>query len=341
VTHPDAALLAKARAETGGDDVVRCVAAAFEKGHRGTAPPVRADMVFEARGALDLARQIGAAARVLRLVHRCLTGPHIARVDLRGKKTPQRVLDLALPALELRDAMRREGATVVADASGRLHLPVYALVVGYDPHLVEAHVAEGAQVRRTMIRTRATRKKFGLSEDFMEIESWIRQLHILVSWILEDPSSMKVGIITFKPIAGAIREAISGQGDARVQAELRRLPCPPDVLHYGAIRGLDSWKDHDALVTLGDPWSQLSDARLDAALLQVEDWEVRYRALCAAELEQAHGRLRTVHRTKPARALHVGTEAPAGWKGFEEREDAGGRLPKATRKEWGHADRAG
>lgn len=40
-------------------------------------------------------------------------------------------------------------------------------------------------------------------------------------------------------------------------------------------------------------------------------------ALAAAELQQAHGRLRTIHRTRPGRQLHVGAVVPAGWPGLE------------------------
>ena len=52
-------------------------------------------------------------------------------------------------------------------------------------------------------------------------------------------------------------------------------------------------------------------------------------AMCRAELEQAHGRL----RTRPGRALHVGRVLPSGsgWKNgkVEIRENRGGRPPNA------------
>lgn len=69
------------------------------------------------------------------------------------------------------------------------------------------------------------------------------------------------------------------------------------------------------LVTLGDPWSNIEQVRHECAFLGLDDWEARLEAMCRAELEQAQGRLRTVHRSRPARALHVGAVAPggAGW----------------------------
>ena len=72
--------------------------------------------------------------------------------------------------------------------------------------------------------------------------------------------------------------------------------------------------DVDALITLGDPWPNVGDARNDAALLGIgEAWEGRLEAMCRAELEQAHGRIRAVHRKRPARALHVGCTLPSGY----------------------------
>ena len=68
----------------------------------------------------------------------------------------------------------------------------------------------------------------------------------------------------------------------------------------------------DQLVTLGDPWANLDEVKHACSYLGLPDWEERYEAMCRAELEQAHGRLRTIHRTRPGRALHVGAVVPGG-----------------------------
>jgi hypothetical protein len=76
--------------------------------------------------------------------------------------------------------------------------------------------------------------------------------------------------------------------------------------------------DVDCLATLGDAWPNLGQVRSEVDFLGLPDsWEARLEALCRAELEQAHGRLRVVHRKKPARALHVGRVLPGGtgWSG--------------------------
>src|SRR5690606_14901178 len=58
-------------------------------------------------------------------------------------------------------------------------------------------------------------------------------------------------------------------------------------------------------------------------------WEQWAEAHCRAELEQAHGRLRTIHRQSPGRALHIGMVLPGGpkWgaRQVEVRSNQGGR----------------
>jgi hypothetical protein len=94
---------------------------------------------------------------------------------------------------------------------------------------------------------------------------------------------------------------------------------PGEVLlaHYGATRGLNTMADVDCLATLGDPWPNLGEVKNQVAFLRLADaWDERVEALCRAELEQAHGRLRVVHRGRPGRARHIGSMMPGGfgWK---------------------------
>ena len=109
---------------------------------------------------------------------------------------------------------------------------------------------------------------------------------------------------------------------AELAPQLARLPRTLLTGHYGATRGLNELAACDTLVTLGDPWMNLDAAQNDAAFLGLGDtWAQRYEARCRAELEQAHGRLRTIHRTRPGRALHVGAVLPGerGWETGEVR----------------------
>jgi hypothetical protein len=118
----------------------------------------------------------------------------------------------------------------------------------------------------------------------------------------------------------------------RLGPVVRSWPGELRFAHYGATRGLNRLAEVDALATLGDPWMNLGDVRNDTAFLPLgESWQARYEAWCRAELEQAHGRLRAVHRTRPGRALHVGAVLPggSGWASgqVEIRKLEGGRPP--------------
>jgi hypothetical protein len=171
---------------------------------------------------------------------------------------------------------------------------------------------------------------------------------MVFDWALEGPSDGALALITFRPLALSLRAALrpsdpepteqwakEGRSRADLEAlveglgrELARWPGELLVGHYGGIRGLDAMKHADALVTLGDPWPNIDDVASEVAFLGLRgSWEARAEALCRAELEQAHGRLRTIHRTKPARALHVGMVLPGG----EAWEAVGRAAPQAGR----------
>jgi hypothetical protein len=339
----DETLLDEAFAATGEADPVLAARKAFEPGHHGTIPPIRREAVAMARRSPGIARAIGVAGRVARLVHLGFTsdpGHVVARLEERRK---ERMLVLTAPNIDLREALRRDGPAVVADANGRLQLPIYERVVGYAPPVTEVHAADGCDVQRTLLRVRATRSGWAPGGKLDVSPALVRVVRAMVDWVLEDAGTVRIGLVTFELLELAIRAALGEDmrdawrarrqpTDALERArdllapELARLKKPPDLGHYGAIRGLDHWKDHDCVITVGDPWPQLTDARWEAELLRLPSPEARYEARCAAELEQAHGRLRTVHRTRAARALHVGTVMPSGWPAdVDQREVSHGR----------------
>jgi len=346
VERVDEALLDEAFEVTGQVDAVAAAQAAFPVDHKGPhTPPVRREAIFSARRSLAIAQAIGAASRVLWLVWSGLAGPERSVVARIEERRDQRVLVLSCVDMQLIDALRREGACVVADANGRIHLPVYERAVGYAPHVTEAHAADGARVERTLLQVRATRRAWMPSGRLEASRGLTEALRGAVDWALEQGRPGRIALVTIKPLELALRAALGEDvTEAWVEAgqtlaalpelrqtlapELRRLPPRLDLGHYGALRGLDEWKGHDALITLGDPWIRKDDAAHEAQYLGLPAWETRYEALCAAELEQAHGRLRTVHRTKPARALHVGAVMPSGWRDVETREAVAAGRPR-------------
>jgi hypothetical protein len=345
-------LIAQARRSAAVDgDLVECARAApFPEGHNGQAPPLLRHIVELALLSRPRARSVGRASSVLRLFHHAIKTevPVVVRVELRRGR---RVLLVTSARETLAHALRREGSVVVLDANVDLHAPVLARVVGYEPPLHVFTAPDGAPIARTLQRCkRANRKAWSDDNGHLSpTAALLTSVRQAVTWLAEAPSVASVGLITFHVLETALRYTVGiERDDARRQwVEAHYDPGRLDELsealgpivagfggewlfgHYGATRGLNTMAGADALITLGDPWRNLGDAHNDAAFLHLEGWKARYEAWCRAELEQAHGRLRTVHRTRPARALHVGAIMPggSGWSvdRVDVRMDVGGR----------------
>jgi hypothetical protein len=252
-------------------------------------PPIQWMHVARARGHLQTARALGTASRVCRDVQRVLRVPGATMVlDVGG-------LVLTIPNERLVKVLQREGQTVVMAADVELHAPLYAAgaVLGYQPPLTRFSAPDGAPIARTLFRTRASRTHWVRPAKGGEApESFRAAVRRVLAWA--DGASL--GIVTYAALEDIVRTMV---------------PPGVHVAHYGAMRGLDGWKDLDALATLGDPRPNLSMAEREADFGGV-DAASRVDALARAELEQAHGRLRTIHRTKPGKACHVGEVMPGG-----------------------------
>jgi len=272
------------------------------------------------------------ASRVLKTIHHALTSETPVAVRLEEVRD-ERVLTFTGAREDFAAALRREGPVVVTDASAEIHAPIYAKVVGYEPPFLRLAAGDGAPIERTLIRTRlATRSSWLRHGKVAVVPSLVSAVRVLFGWVAEDPACQTIGLVTMRPIELALRAAISmsaadvgewkaaGQDqDTLDQVALKLGPIvrgwPGRIVfaHHGAVRGLNTMADVDALATLGDPWFNLDSVRNEVGFLGIEEaWEARAEALCRAELEQAHGRLRTVHRTRPGRALHIGNVLPSG-----------------------------
>jgi hypothetical protein len=109
---------------------------------------------------------------------------------------------------------------------------------------------------------------------------------------------------------------LEGHGDPAIQEALKLFAGVEILLgHYAAVRGLNRWKECDAIVTLGDPRPNIDAHLLDLGVLrgEGETANARIRAEAEAELGQAHDRLRVVWRDRPGWALHVGSLLPRRW----------------------------
>ena len=332
-------LLTDAFEHTGATDADAAARDAFDEAHRGTAPPLRADESFQARINPARAKALGEASRVLLALWRALNHPEAASVSIevttdRCKRAVRRlVVTLVREALER--AVRRDGRCVVLAADAELHAPVLAKAVGYDPPVSAFAAPDGAPVQRTVLRTSSANRRGWMPHGRLDVATVARALRGAVDWACESSWSAPIAIVSYPLVEAALAAALGrtsppwpGTGPERAEAlevlgpVLARLPAPPELGHYGALRGLDHWKALDQLVTLGDPWPDLDAMAREIAFLKLAaDRDARAEAHARAELEQAHGRLRLVHRTTPARLLHVGRLVPGGWPAaFEQRD---------------------
>lgn len=323
---------AQMAAETGGD-AVECVVNAPLLDERSKAPPLRQVEIMRLRISVDRARRIGTASGVLAAIYQALTAPWpvIGNVE---ELVGQPVLQITAARRDLTEALRREGAAVVMDANIEIHAAIYEKALGYVPPMHEFRALDGAPIARTHLWcSSASRTHWMRSSKLVPKPSLVNAFRALIRWARGDPSAKRLGLITLKPIRLAL-EAILRPGDqaaaeawktagqlAGTLTELRSALGPiidawdGEIIlgHYGAVRGLNTMADVDCLVTLGDPWPNIGQVARDMDYLgMTDDGDARMEALCRAELEQAHGRLRTVHRTRPGRALHVGRVLPGG-----------------------------
>ncbi len=328
----NAQLLDVAREAVGDPDAGAraCVAGAgLASGARGDAPPLRRAVAFAARHSVGLAQQIGIASRVLRVVRDAVVSePSRVWVDEIVRGTGRRGADVSVdcaadttePAQSplryavvttiprgVTNALRRDGSVVLLDASAGVHAALYRAVVGYDPPTVAIGGEDLGRVSRTILYTRDAVRSRGLSE-YAVLSRFIRSA---VTWALSDPTIHDIGIISMLAVERILSSELRrGHGD--IYDSLRLLASPPALGHYGALRGLNAFSDLDALITIGDPWPNLAAVGGVASIAGV-DGDAYSEALVQAELEQAHGRIRTIHRRRPARLLHVGRVCPGGW----------------------------
>ena len=324
--HPTTALAQTVGAGEAGA-LVHGAAGALPDGRLSKAPPIRKADIHVAKQTVTYAKQLGTASRVLGALHQVLTsGERVAmRVEERGDSA---ALVITIAQTDLAQALKRRGAVVVTDANAELHLPVFEKIVGYAPRFHDFSAPDGAPIARTLLRCRTATRKGWFARGRIDLDAVASALRATLEWAREDTSCRQLGVITMRLLrlhletAWKPRDAVPEElTKAQVTEAREKLGpilsgWPGEIVfgHYGAVRGLNTMAAVDALITLGDPWPNLADARNDAAFLGLAPaWQERLESMCRAELEQAHGRIRPVHRARPGRALHVGTVLPSGY----------------------------
>ncbi len=329
-------------------DLSRVLAVAIEKGRVSKAPPLLLSSVPQAMRRLTHANALGAASGVLGTLRRFFEGKTPGLVRVRWLQGKPRLL-FTMPRADLADALTRDGAVVVLDANADVNLPLYDKILGDLPRYVRLpDPPDGAPIERRLVSVHATRTQWKKDGHFVPSPVLAAAVRDVVTWALESPAPGTLALLTYRPLRLALEAArrpedpepakawAKGGGDeatfrALVELfvpELARWPGELVFGHYGGLRGLDAMKDVDALATLGDPWPNVDDVETEVAFLRLpQGWKERALGLCQAELEQAHGRLRTVHRSKPGRAAHFGRVRPGGaaWAAVPESERPRGR----------------
>lgn len=288
-------------------------------GARSHAPPLRLGEAMRARRDVARAVELGRASGVLDGLWHGITSvpPHTVRVDERDGDRAATVCGLNP---ELVAALRRDGPVVVLDANASLHLPAITAVLGAAPRFVAVHVADGAPISRTIYTTAGATRVRWLPRGVPDWSAGIvTALRAAVAWA----GGRRLGLVTWQTLRLAVDHVLSPEAPvtglsrpelARARAVLKGVFAGAQVVtaHYGGLEGLDHLADCDCLATLGDPRPNLGEVHDCAEFLGLDPSE-RIELLAAAELEQAHGRLRTVHRTRAGHLLHVGGIVPHGW----------------------------
>ena len=300
---------------TGHIDLIDALGDVLPTERRGTAPPLSDQTRRLLRRVRSEAVRAGEVSRVAHALWRALTAPE-GRATIRVEGDDDRkVLVITIPNEALEKVVRREGSVVVMAADAHLYRPVLEQIVGYEPPMVDAHAGDGAAIVRLHVDTTKASRRAWWPAGKLDRAVVGRCVDAALA-ALKDASAKSVAWVTFMAAESTIKSLV---------------PSHHAVGHYGGLRGLDRWKDVDALVTVGDPWPNLSQVDHEVAWLGLAGGtEARAEDLCRAELEQAHGRLRTAHRQRPGLCIHVGRVLPGGWdpqKVVGRRLGSGGRPP--------------
>ena len=238
-----------------------------------------------------------------------------SRVEAHADGTPR--LRLLFAEGSVLSALGRAGPTVLLDATADV-AALRALVP--DVRVVDVRVRDGAPVARTVLYfARASRKGCIPTDETTRWEELAPYLEEAVR-LAAVPDGGSLALFTWLRLEQELQLAWEGSqyphdGIERILRGLKERRVAVCFGHFGATRGRDEWMTCDALITFGDPRPNLGETRATAALLGLDDAEHarQYEHAVAAELEQAHGRLRAPQRTTPATAVHVGTVPPLSW----------------------------
>ena len=220
------------------------------------------------------------------------------------------------------------GSLVLLDATGHAQATAAALDRPFSttvldvrdaPGVLRFHISWSSGARRYLVdhdRNVKPKELRGVLRDFARLLEQHQQRGL---------PAQRIGILTHQPVALALqaaieqlREQLARSVDAAASLELPRLlpaefaklvarGVQLDIGYFGAQRGLNRWAECDALLTLGNPWPNVGAMYRAARVLGLDPESFLHHQL-HAELVQAWGRGRAVHRTSPLLVAHYGIE---------------------------------
>ena len=241
---------------------------------------------------------------------------------------PSGATDTAGPTLAALAPWVRQVRPFLA-AGGKLRLldataPVEALRhLWPELELHSIEVRDAPQVRRRVLIWQHGARGKHCSPDRSLIPEQVRGPLRRLAAVAVEVNARKIGVLTHKPLADALRAWLADReadpskpAPAWCPDELRQLVDDGAEIipgHFGAHRGLDLWAGCDLLATMGDPWPNLGAAAIEAGVLGIKGVDPKAWAIEAtrAELVQAWGRARAVHRTSPVLVVHFGASTLA------------------------------
>jgi hypothetical protein len=317
-------------------DVIACADGAVDP--KTKTPTVTDPAIGKIRGLSGFAQEFAKVAKVATTLQQAL-GDSSTVLEI-VEQNDQRTVAMTIADQDMKDALTREqGSTFVLDASMELKLPWIRKIVGYDPKLIKMDGADAQPIKRVLLEASYYNVShwMGTGENerkYLALESGaLRALSEAINR-LSQWGCKTAGIITFK-LFRSLLELAAGTTELRrkeIHAYLKRCGYTQamtetdtkqlaDVMerwfgklvfgHFGAVRGVNTMKDVDCLVTIGDPCPNIGDLAREAKFIDVRVEDLR-RMSTSEELYQSQERLRSTQRKTPGWALHIGASLPAG-----------------------------
>lgn len=324
-------------------DVVECALHALEPDTSDLTPPLRSGETFKMKTHPGYAARLARAGKTLRALHETALGirsnkpPLIRLYEVRDQIT----MDVVCPNHLLRSILLRQRKVVLLDASAALNLPLIQAVSGIEMQRHRFTVRDGAPIERCVLPiSSASRSMWQPYGAPIWDNGILRMLQRAVDWAQQPFLFHKdqpplitrdLFFVSYLPIYLTMSAALNPErtdvwarwanlglrpaslekGIERVRPILRSWPGTWLLGYFGNIRGMNHAMHCQASITFGDPRPQYGIAEHESQYLNF-DLEEFVKLSAGCELEQAHGRLRAIQRTTPARMLHVGTVLPRG-----------------------------